>query len=97
VRVCLGLWVRARATGCAFVGVMGAFVGVRYHAPLWAIVSKINELQRFYHSFYHAWIIYRLCQNIIGHYLKINRRLSLCLFFKYNGPIMLKKVAVGIF
>jgi hypothetical protein len=42
-------------------------------------------------------IMHGLYIEIMTDYVKINRRLSLCLFFKQNGPIMLKKVAAGIF
>ena len=43
------------------------------------------------------WIMVGLYIEIMTDYVKINRRLSLCLFFKQNRPIMLKKVAVEIF
>ena len=42
------------------------------------------------------WIMYGLYIEIMSDYVKINRRLSFCPFFKQNGPIMLKKVANGV-
>ena len=74
VRVCLGLYrcacwvcacVRVLLGARAFVGAIGAFVGVRYHAREFGKHSKINGLARFYHALYYAWIMYRIILEIM--------------------------------